>query len=63
MQYVTCEHIAPNKVEIYKSYGAEVSLIHTLVVQCTTYTFGPAQSCNFKKMKVYETKLYLFFTA
>ena len=23
-------------------------------------TFGPAQSCNFKKLKVYETKLYMY---
>ena len=55
MQYVTCEHIVPNKVIAYKSCG-EVSLI----VQCTTCIFGPAKSCNFKKCKGNETKLHIY---
>ena len=42
------------KVFVYKSCD-ELSLL----VQCTTSTFGPAQSCNLKKLKssFYETKL------
>jgi hypothetical protein len=55
MQYVTCEHIVTNKVIVYKSCG-EVSLL----VQFTTCTFWPAQSCSFKKCKVYETIQHIY---
>ena len=29
-----------------------------MVVQCTTCTFGSAQSCNLEKNTFYETNLY-----
>ena len=38
-------------VIVDKSYGE-------LLVQCTACTFGPAVSFNFKKLKVYGTKLH-----
>ena len=44
------------KLFVYKSCG-ELSL----AVQCKTCTTRPSQSCNFKKLKVYETKPYFTF--
>ena len=40
------------KLIVYKSCGELY-----LAVQCKTCTVWPSQSCNFKKLKVYETKL------
>ena len=45
-------------LDITYKYCGELSLL----LQGTTYTFGTAQSCNFKKMKVYKTKLYYKIT-
>ena len=33
-----------------------------LLVQSTKYNFGPTKSCNFKKLKVYETKLHTMWS-
>ena len=38
---------------------SEIPLVKVCLVQYTTCTFGPALSCNFKKLKVHETKLHL----
>ena len=45
----------PSKDILYKS-GGELSLF----VQCATCTFGRAQSCHFKKLKVYEMQLTIY---
>jgi hypothetical protein len=41
------------KVIVYKSCGE----LSSLLLLCGTCTFGPAQSCDFQKLQVYETKL------
>ena len=32
----------------------------SILVPCTACQFGPAQSCNFKNIKAYETKLFIY---
>ena len=46
-----CWIVTTNKVIVHKSCG-----LLLLFVQCTTYTFGRAQSCNLKKKGAYESK-------
>ena len=43
------------RVIVYKSHGEQC-----LLVQCKTCTFVLAQSSSFKKLKVYETKQYVY---
>ena len=45
------------KVESNSLYVSHVRGELSLAVQCKTCTIQPSQSCNFKKLKVYETKL------
>ena len=52
--WILLELLCLSKVFIYKSCHEPF-----LLVQCATYTFQPSQSCNFKKIKVYETKLFI----
>ena len=50
-----------------KSKSLDISTVVTelsLLLKGTTYTFGTAQSCNFKKLKVYKTKIsYIIFAS
>ena len=45
-------HTVLHKVNVYKSCGEQFTLLH-----CKPCTFGLVKSCNFKNLKVYETKL------
>ena len=45
------------KVESNSLYVSHVRGELSLAVQCKTCTIQPSQSCNFKKLKVFETKL------
>ena len=45
--------LAPFFVDL--SQSEKLSEIKLPLVQCKICTFGPKQSCNFKKMVVYET--------
>ena len=44
--------IGAHKIIFYKSSG-ELSLLMQYII----FTFWPAQSCHFKKLKAYKTKL------
>lgn len=47
-----------SKAIIYKS-RSELSLL----LEYTTDTFGSTQSCDFNKLKVYETNIFMFKTS
>ena len=42
------------KVIVCKSSGEQ-----SLIMQCTACTFGPAQSCNFRKFKALKKNMYV----